>query len=76
MPNKEDILQDGGQALVKSLENQGIEYVFGLSGGAALPIFDALVATNNEMKFVLVRHETDPFSSTKIGEFTPFSFPK
>ena len=57
MSKKEDILQDGGQALVKSLENQGIEYVFGLSGGAALPIFDALVATNNEMKFVLVRHE-------------------
>ena len=48
---------DGGQALVKALENEGIEYVFGLSGGAALPIFDALVSTENKMKFVLVRHE-------------------
>ena len=48
---------DGGQALVKALENEGIEYLFGLSGGAALPIFDALVSTDNKMKFVLVRHE-------------------
>ena len=47
----------GGQALVKALENEGIEYLFGLSGGAALPIFDALVSTDNKMKFVLVRHE-------------------
>ena len=48
---------DGGQALVKALEKEGIEYLFGLSGGAALPIFDALVSTDNKMKFVLVRHE-------------------
>ena len=48
---------DGGQALIKALENEGIEYLFGLSGGAALPIFDALVSTDNKMKFVLVRHE-------------------
>ena len=48
---------DGGQGLVKALENEGIEYLFGLSGGAALPIFDALVSTDNRMKFVLVRHE-------------------
>ena len=48
---------DGGQALVRALENEGIEYLFGLSGGAALPIFDALVSTRNKMKFVLVRHE-------------------
>ena len=48
---------DGGQALVRALENEGIEYIFGLSGGAALPIFDALVATNTKINFVLVRHE-------------------
>ena len=51
------IAADGGQALVKALENEGIEYVFGLSGGAALPIFDALVAVETKMNFVLVRHE-------------------
>jgi acetolactate synthase-1/2/3 large subunit len=51
------ISADGGQALVRALENEGIEYIFGLSGGAALPIFDALVATKTKMNFVLVRHE-------------------
>ena len=48
---------DGAQALVKCLEREGIEYMFGLSGGAAIPIFDALVTTNTKIKFVLVRHE-------------------
>ena len=48
---------DGAQALVKCLEREGIEYIFGLSGGAAIPIFDALVTTGTKMKFVLVRHE-------------------
>ena len=33
---------DGAQALLKTLDDLGIEYIFGYSGGAALPIFDAL----------------------------------
>ena len=33
---------DGAQALLKTLDELGIEYIFGYSGGAALPIFDAL----------------------------------
>lgn len=48
---------DGAQALVQCLEREGIEYMFGLSGGSAIPIFDALVTTNTKIKFVLVRHE-------------------
>ena len=48
---------DGGQALVRCLENEGVEYIFGLSGGAAIPIFDALVTTKTKIKLVLVRHE-------------------
>lgn len=48
---------DGAQALVKCLEMAGIEYIFGYSGGAALPIFDALETVETKMKFVLVRHE-------------------
>jgi acetolactate synthase I/II/III large subunit len=34
-----------------------VEYIFGLSGGAAIPIFDALVTTKTKIKLVLVRHE-------------------
>lgn len=48
---------DGAQALIQCLEREGIEYMFGLSGGSAIPIFDALVTTNTKIKFVLVRHE-------------------
>ena len=48
---------DGAQALIKTLDQLGIEYVFGYSGGAALPIFDALETVKTKMKFVLVRHE-------------------
>ena len=45
----------GAQKLVQGLEREGVEYVFGLSGGAAIPIFDALV--DSKIKLVLVRHE-------------------
>ncbi|MDZ4288377.1 MAG: thiamine pyrophosphate-binding protein, partial [Prosthecobacter sp.] len=48
---------DGAQALVTALGDMGIEYVFGYSGGAALPIFDALETVKTKMKFILVRHE-------------------
>ena len=46
---------NGAEALVKCLENHGVEYIYGLSGGAAIPIFDALVGS--KIKLILVRHE-------------------
>ncbi len=45
----------GAQVLVECLEQAGVEYIFGLSGGAAIPIFDALV--DSKIKLLLVRHE-------------------
>ncbi|MCH7228764.1 biosynthetic-type acetolactate synthase large subunit [Haloferula sp. A504] len=48
---------DGAQALIKTLDDLGIEYIFGYSGGAAIPIFDALETVDTRMKFILVRHE-------------------
>ena len=45
----------GAEALIKCLENFGVEYIWGLSGGAAIPIFDALVGSR--IKLILVRHE-------------------
>ncbi|MCB9771867.1 MAG: biosynthetic-type acetolactate synthase large subunit [Candidatus Omnitrophica bacterium] len=45
----------GAEALIKCLETFGVEYVFGLSGGAAIPIFDALVGS--KIKLILTRHE-------------------
>jgi acetolactate synthase-1/2/3 large subunit len=48
---------DGATALIKTLEQQGVEYIFGYSGGAAIPIFDAIVTSKTKIKLILVRHE-------------------
>jgi len=48
---------DGAQALIKTLDDLGIEYIFGYSGGAALPMFDALETVESNIKFILTRHE-------------------
>ncbi len=45
----------GAEVLIRCLEEQGVEHIFGLSGGAAIPIFDALVDSSIEL--VLTRHE-------------------
>ena len=45
----------GGDMVIKCLEREGIDVIFGLSGGAAMPMFDALV--DSPVKLVLVRHE-------------------
>ena len=48
---------DGAQALIKTLDDLGVEHIFGYSGGAALPIFDALETVHSKIKFILTRHE-------------------
>lgn len=48
---------DGATALIKTLEGHGVEYIFGYSGGAAIPIFDAIITSKTTIKLVLVRHE-------------------
>lgn len=45
----------GAQALIKCLEAQGVEFIFGLPGGAAIPLFDALY--ESKIKTILTRHE-------------------
>jgi len=45
----------GAEALVKLLEAQGVDVIFGYPGGANLPIYDAL--RNSKIKHILTRHE-------------------
>src|ERR671922_509052 len=45
----------GAEALIKALEKEGVDVVFGMPGGANLPIYDALVDAS--MRHILVRHE-------------------
>ncbi|MCY4162885.1 MAG: biosynthetic-type acetolactate synthase large subunit [bacterium] len=46
---------NGGQALMKALENEGVDILFGLPGGAILPVYDPLL--DSSIRHVLVRHE-------------------
>ena len=45
----------GSEAFVKALEREDVEIIFGVSGGAILPICDALY--DADLRFVLARHE-------------------
>jgi acetolactate synthase I/II/III large subunit len=45
----------GAQALIKSLEMEGVEVMFGLPGGAILPVYDPII--DSTIRHVLVRHE-------------------
>ena len=46
----------GNDILIQSLLNEGVEYIFGYPGGAALHIYDAIF-NQNEIEHILVRHE-------------------
>src|ERR671938_950120 len=45
----------GAKSLIQALEKEGVDVVFGLPGGANLPMYDALVDAN--FRHILVRHE-------------------
>ena len=46
---------NGGKALMKALEKEGVKQVFGLPGGANLPMYDELF--KSDIRHILVRHE-------------------
>ena len=45
----------GARSLIKALEKQGVKEIFGLPGGANLPMYDELYKSN--IRHILVRHE-------------------
>ncbi|WP_163275159.1 acetolactate synthase large subunit [Cellulomonas iranensis] len=64
----------GAQSIVRSLEEAGVEVVFGIPGGAILPTYDPLM-DSSRVRHVLVRHEQGgghaaagyAYSSGKVG---------
>ncbi|HZB37583.1 MAG TPA: acetolactate synthase 3 large subunit [Beijerinckiaceae bacterium] len=46
----------GAEMVIRALQDQGVEHIFGYPGGAVLPIYDALFH-QDRVKHVLVRHE-------------------
>jgi acetolactate synthase-1/2/3 large subunit len=47
----------GAEAVIRSLEAEGVTDVFGLPGGAILPLYDAWAACEHTIRHYLVRHE-------------------
>jgi acetolactate synthase-1/2/3 large subunit len=61
--------QSGAQLLVKNLEAQGVEYVFGIPGAKVDRVFDALL--DSKIKTVVCRHEQNAaFIAGGIGRMT------
>jgi acetolactate synthase I/II/III large subunit len=53
---KEPEILTGADILVRCLQEEGVDYVFGYPGGAVLHIYDALF-TQDKVRHILVRHE-------------------
>lgn len=47
----------GAEAMMRSLEHQGVTTIFGYPGGSIMPTFDALYDHQNTLNHILVRHE-------------------
>lgn len=47
----------GAEALMRSLEHEGVETIFGYPGGAIMPTYDALFNHKSTLNHILVRHE-------------------
>ncbi len=47
----------GAQIVIKFLEDEGVEHIWGYPGGAVLPIYDALDTDATSLQHILVRHE-------------------
>lgn len=57
-PNMNEALrhpETGAQVLVRTLEDAGVEYVFGFPGGTIMPVYDALY--DSHLRHILCRHE-------------------
>ena len=50
-----EIYMSGANAIVRALENEGADVIFGIPGGATLPLYDAL--RDSKIRHILARHE-------------------
>ena len=62
MPNSR---MSGSEIVLKALEDQGVDVIFGYPGGAVLPLYDALFQ-QNRIRHVLVRHEQGAGSAVDV----------
>ena len=56
MGDKMSETMTGAEMVVRAMQEQGVEFVFGYPGGSVLPLYDALFHQDS-VKHILVRHE-------------------
>jgi acetolactate synthase-1/2/3 large subunit len=47
----------GSHAVMLSLIEEGVEYIFGYPGGAIMPVYDSMMDYQDQIKHILTRHE-------------------
>ena len=47
----------GAEAVIRSLEAEGVDICWGIPGGAILPLYDAFMSVDHSVRHILVRHE-------------------
>ena len=68
-PSRKPAPQTGADLLVKSLQAQGVEYVFGIPGAKVDSVFDRLV--DSKIKTIVCRHEQNAaFMASGVGRMT------
>lgn len=55
----------GSEALMRSLEHEGVKTIFGYPGGAIMPVYDALYDHLDKIHHILVRHEQGAAHATQ-----------
>ena len=50
------MLMRGAKLLIESLKHEDVEYIFGVQGGAAMPLFDELYDAE-DIQLIPMRHE-------------------
>ncbi len=47
----------GSHAVMRSLIEEGVDYIFGYPGGAIMPVYDSMMDYQEKIKHILTRHE-------------------
>ena len=68
------MILSGAEIVVQSLKDEGVEFVFGYPGGAALHIYDAFYK-QQDVKHVLVRHEQGATHAADAVSYTHLTLP-
>ncbi|MFC6961957.1 biosynthetic-type acetolactate synthase large subunit [Halocatena marina] len=54
---RQSVVTTGAESVVAALRNVGVEDLFGVQGGAIMPVYDALYSTGSDLNHVTMAHE-------------------